>query len=98
MRFRHFDSPKLSILIVTDDLAAAKAAAAICRSLPKRGSRAGKTSCLWERSSPKVCRGPGRKRIFFQSNGIADEDLAVGLEEFFQVIKKKLKLKSITEI
>ena len=38
------------------------------------------------------------KRIFFQSNGIADEDLAVGKYVLDQAKRKKLKLRNITEI
>jgi ornithine cyclodeaminase/alanine dehydrogenase-like protein (mu-crystallin family) len=41
---------------------------------------------------------PRPKRIFFQSNGIADEDLAVGRYVLEQAQKKKLKMKRITEI
>jgi len=41
---------------------------------------------------------PRPKRIFFQSNGIADEDLAVGRYVFEQAKKKKLKMKKLTEI
>jgi ornithine cyclodeaminase/alanine dehydrogenase-like protein (mu-crystallin family) len=40
---------------------------------------------------------PRPKRIFFQSNGIADEDLAVGRYVLEQA-KRKLKLRQITEI
>ena len=38
------------------------------------------------------------KRILFQSNGIADEDLAVGRYVLEQAKKKKIKLKQVTEI
>jgi ornithine cyclodeaminase/alanine dehydrogenase-like protein (mu-crystallin family) len=41
---------------------------------------------------------PRPKRIFFQSNGIADEDLAVGRYVWEQAKKKKLKMKRVTEI
>jgi ornithine cyclodeaminase/alanine dehydrogenase-like protein (mu-crystallin family) len=41
---------------------------------------------------------PRPKRIFFQSNGIADEDLAVGRYVFEQAKKKKLKMRKVTEI
>jgi len=40
---------------------------------------------------------PRPKRIFFQSNGIADEDLAVGKYVVDQAKRKKLKLKTVTE-
>jgi ornithine cyclodeaminase len=38
------------------------------------------------------------KRILFQSNGIADEDLAVGKYVFDQAKRKKMKLREVTEI
>jgi len=41
---------------------------------------------------------PRPKRIFFQSNGIADEDLAVGKFVLDQAKKKKIKLRNVTEI
>jgi ornithine cyclodeaminase/alanine dehydrogenase-like protein (mu-crystallin family) len=40
---------------------------------------------------------PRPKRIFFQSNGIADEDLAVGRYVLEQA-KRKLKPRQVTEI
>ena len=41
---------------------------------------------------------PRPKRIFFQSNGIADEDLAVGKYALDQAKRKKLKLQRAKEI
>jgi len=41
---------------------------------------------------------PRPKRIFFQSNGIADEDLAVGKFVLDQAKRKKMKLRNVTEI
>jgi hypothetical protein len=41
---------------------------------------------------------PRPKRIFFQSNSIADEDLAVGKYVLDQAKRKKLKLRNVTEI
>jgi len=41
---------------------------------------------------------PRPKRIFFQSNGIADEDLAVGKYVLDQAKLKKLKMRNVTEI
>jgi ornithine cyclodeaminase/alanine dehydrogenase-like protein (mu-crystallin family) len=85
-------------LIVTDDLPAAKADSgdliAACQSRIAR----------WDDILPLekiVAEGvpqPRPKRIFFQSNGIADEDLAVGRYVFEQAKKKKLKMKKLTEI
>ena len=41
---------------------------------------------------------PRPKRILFQSNGIADEDLAVGKYVLDQAKRKKIKLRTVTEI
>jgi ornithine cyclodeaminase/alanine dehydrogenase-like protein (mu-crystallin family) len=41
---------------------------------------------------------PRPKRILFQSNGIADEDLAVGRYVLEQAKKKKIRMKTVTEI
>ena len=41
---------------------------------------------------------PRPKRILFQSNGIADEDLAVGKYVFDQAKRKKIKLRSVMEV
>jgi ornithine cyclodeaminase/alanine dehydrogenase-like protein (mu-crystallin family) len=41
---------------------------------------------------------PKPKRIFFQSNGIADEDLAVGKYVLDQAKRKKIKLRKVIEI
>src|SRR5215468_6655489 len=85
-------------LIVTDDLAAAKADSGdLVEACQTRIAR-------WEDIVPleKIIGDgvpqPRPKRIFFQSNGIADEDLAVGRYVLEQAKKKKLKLKRITEI
>lgn len=43
-------------------------------------------------------RTSARNEIFFQSNGIADEDLAVGKYVLDQAKRKKLKLRTVTEI
>ena len=85
-------------LIVTDDLPAARADSgdliAACQSRIAR----------WDDILPlekTVADGvpqPRPKRIFFQSNGIADEDLAVGRYVLEQAKKKKLKMKRVTEI
>jgi len=89
---RHMD------LIVTDDIAAAKADSGdLVEACQNRIAR-------WEDILPLekfVAEGapqPRPKRIFFQSNGIADEDLAVGLYVLNQAKKKKMKLRKITEI
>ena len=85
-------------LIVVDDLAAAKADSGdLVEACQTRIAR-------WEDILPLekfVAAGapePRPKRIFFQSNGIADEDLAVGKYVFDQAKRKKLKLREVTEI
>jgi len=85
-------------LIAVDDLAAAKADSGdLVEACQTRIAR-------WEDIVPLekfVADGtpqPRHKRIFFQSNGIADEDLAVGKYVFDQAKRKKLKLRTVTEI
>jgi ornithine cyclodeaminase/alanine dehydrogenase-like protein (mu-crystallin family) len=41
---------------------------------------------------------PRPKKILFQSNGIADEDLAVARYVLEQAKRKKIKMRRITEI
>ena len=85
-------------LIVTDDIAAAKADSGdLVEACQTRIAR-------WEDILPLekiVAEGaaqPRPKRIFFQSNGIADEDLAVGKYVLDQAKRKKIKLRKVTEI
>jgi ornithine cyclodeaminase len=85
-------------LIVVDDLAAAKTDSGdLVEACQMRIAR-------WEDITPLekfVAEGapqPRPKRIFFQSNGIADEDLAVGKYVLDQAKRKKMKLRKITEI
>ncbi|MFB3883826.1 MAG: ornithine cyclodeaminase family protein [Thermodesulfobacteriota bacterium] len=85
-------------LIVTDDIAAAKADSGDLIEACQTGV------ARWEDIFPLakiVAEGvpqPRPKQIFFQSNGIADEDLAVGNYVFDQARRKKLRLKKVTEI
>jgi len=85
-------------LIVTDDIGAAKADSGdLVEACQTRIAR-------WEDIVPLekiVADGvppPRPKRIFFQSNGIADEDLAVGKFVLDQAKRKKIKLRTVTEI
>jgi ornithine cyclodeaminase/alanine dehydrogenase-like protein (mu-crystallin family) len=85
-------------LIVVDDLPAAKADSGdLVEACQTRIAR-------WEDILPLekiVAEGvpqPRPKRIFFQSNGIADEDLAVGKYALDQAKRKKLKVRTVTEI
>lgn len=85
-------------LIVTDDLSTAQGDSgdliAACA--------AGVTN--WDKVLPLekiVAAGapnPRPKRVLFQSNGIADEDLAVGYYVLQQAKRKKAKVRNITEI
>jgi ornithine cyclodeaminase/alanine dehydrogenase-like protein (mu-crystallin family) len=84
-------------LIVTDDVAAAKGDSGDLIDACESGI------VRWEDVAPleNVVAGgapqPRPKKIFFQSNGIADEDLAVGRYVLEQA-KRKLKLRQVTEI
>ena len=85
-------------LAVTDDLAAAKADSGdLVEACQTRITR-------WDDILPLekiVAEGPPRprpRRILFQSNGIADEDLAVGKYVLDQARRKKMKLRSVREI
>jgi len=85
-------------LIVTDDIAAARADSGdLVEACQTRIAR-------WEDIVPleKIvaggCPQPRPQKIFFQSNGIADEDLAVGRYVLEQAKKKRMKLRQVTEI
>lgn len=84
-------------LIVTDDIAAAKADSGDLVEACQTGI------ARWEDIVPleKFVAGgapqPRPKRILFQSNGIADEDLAVGKFVLDQAKRKKMKLRKVTE-
>ena len=83
--------------IVTDESPPRKPTAATWSRLVKAASPAGKISPL-ERFVAGGPPQPRPKRIFFQSNGIADEDLAVGKFVVDQAKRKKIKLRKVTEI
>jgi ornithine cyclodeaminase/alanine dehydrogenase-like protein (mu-crystallin family) len=89
---------RLMDLIVTDDIPAAKADSGDLVEACQTGI------ARWEDIVPleKYVAGgapqPRPKRIFFQSNGIADEDLAVGKFVLDQAKRKKMKLRKVTEI
>jgi len=85
-------------LIAVDDLAAARADSGdlveACQ------TRIARWEDIWplEKVVAEGVPQPRPKRIFFQSNGIADEDLAVGKYVLDQAKRKKLKLRTVTEI
>jgi len=83
--------------IVTDDIGAAKADSGDLVAAAEFGI------LRWDSIVPleKIVAGgvpqPRPKRIFFQSNGIADEDLAVGKYVLDQAKRKKMKVRQVTE-
>lgn len=85
-------------LIVTDDLAAAKADSGdlveACQTRIARWDDIVQLEKIVAEGAPE----PRPKRILFQSNGIADEDLAVGKYVLDQAKRKKIKLRSVKEI
>jgi len=85
-------------LIVTDDIGAAKADSGdLVEACQARIAQ-------WDDIIPleKIVAGgvpqPRPRRILFQSNGIADEDLAVGKFVLDQAKRKKMKLRNLPEI
>jgi ornithine cyclodeaminase/alanine dehydrogenase-like protein (mu-crystallin family) len=85
-------------MIVTDDIAAAKADSGdLAEACQTRIARWDDILAL-EKIVAEGVSQPRPKRIFFQSNGIADEDLAVGKFVLDQAKRKKLKLRRVTEI
>jgi ornithine cyclodeaminase/alanine dehydrogenase-like protein (mu-crystallin family) len=85
-------------LIVTDDLGTAKTDSgdliAACEAGIIEWNKVIPLEKVVAAGSPQ----PRPRRILFQSNGIADEDLAVGLYVLRQAKRKKLKLREINEI
>jgi ornithine cyclodeaminase/alanine dehydrogenase-like protein (mu-crystallin family) len=85
-------------LVVTDDLATAQTGSGDLIDAARAGV------IRWEDvvSLEKIVAGgpprPRPQRILFQSNGIADEDLAVGRYVLEQVKRKKTRVKNISEI
>jgi len=83
--------------IGTDDIGAAKADSGDLVAAAEFGI------LRWDSIVPleKIVAGgvpqPRPKRIFFQSNGIADEDLAVGKYVLDQAKRKKMKVRQVTE-
>jgi ornithine cyclodeaminase/alanine dehydrogenase-like protein (mu-crystallin family) len=84
--------------IVTDDIAAAKADSGDLIEACQSGIARWENILPLEKIVAEGAPQPRPKRIFFQSNGIADEDLAVGKFVLDQAKRKKLKLRRVTEI
>ena len=84
--------------IVTDDLPTAKGDSgdliAACQSRIARWEDIVPLEKIVADGAPQ----PRPKRILFQSNGVADEDLAVGRYVLEQAKRKKVKLKGVAEI
>jgi len=85
-------------LIVVDDLAAARADSGDL--VEAYQTRIARWEDIWplEKIVAEGVPQPRPKRIFFQSNGIADEDLAVGKYVLDQAKRTKMKLREVTEI
>ena len=84
--------------IVADDIAAAKADSGDLVEACQSGIVRWEDIVALERVVADGAPQPRPKRILFQSNGIADEDLAVGKYVVDQAKRKKMKLRNVTEI
>jgi ornithine cyclodeaminase/alanine dehydrogenase-like protein (mu-crystallin family) len=84
--------------IVADDIAAAKADSGDLVEACQSGIVRWEDIVALERVVADGAPQPRPKRILFQSNGIADEDLAVGKYVVDQAKRKKMKLRKVTEI
>jgi ornithine cyclodeaminase len=85
-------------LIVTDDLPTAKGDSGDLVAACEAGIVEWGSIIPLEKIVSGGAPAPRPKRIFFQSNGIADEDLAVGRHVLEQAKRKKLKVRRVTEI
>ena len=84
--------------IVTDDLSTAKIDSGDLIAACDQGIIRWEDIAPLERIVANGAPAPRPKKILFQSNGIADEDLAVGRYVFDQARRKKIKTRSIAEI
>jgi ornithine cyclodeaminase/alanine dehydrogenase-like protein (mu-crystallin family) len=85
-------------LVVTDDLATAKGDSGDLMAACNSGTIQWESIVPLEKIVGDGAHNPRPKKILFQSNGIADEDLAVGRYVLEQARKKKIKLRTVTEI
>jgi ornithine cyclodeaminase/alanine dehydrogenase-like protein (mu-crystallin family) len=83
---------------VTDDLSTAKIDSGDLLAACDQGIIRWDDIAPLERIVTNGLPSPRPKKILFQSNGIADEDLAVGRYVAEQARRKKAKVKSVTEI
>jgi ornithine cyclodeaminase/alanine dehydrogenase-like protein (mu-crystallin family) len=85
-------------LIVTDDLATAKGDSGDLIATCNSGIIQWESIVPLEKIVGDGPPNPRPKKILFQSNGIADEDLAVGRYVLEEAKKKNLKMRRVTEI
>jgi ornithine cyclodeaminase/alanine dehydrogenase-like protein (mu-crystallin family) len=85
-------------LIVTDDLPTAKGDSGDLIAACDSGIARWENIIPLEKIVADQGPNPRPRKILFQSNGIADEDLSVGRYVLEQAKKKKLKLRTVTEI
>jgi ornithine cyclodeaminase len=85
-------------LIVTDDLATAKGDSGDLIAACAAGVASWDKIVPLEKIVADGAPAPRPKRILFQSNGIADEDLAVGTYVLQQAKRKKFRVRQVTEI
>ncbi len=85
-------------LIVTDDLSTAQGDSGDLIAACANGVTSWDQILPLEKIAVEGAPIPRPKRILFQSNGIADEDLAVGFYVLQQAKRKKAKVRAITEI
>ncbi|HEY3302255.1 MAG TPA: ornithine cyclodeaminase family protein [Candidatus Binatia bacterium] len=85
-------------LIVTDDLPTAQTDSGDLIAACAKGIIQWENVIPLEKLVADGCPAPRPARILFQSNGIADEDLAVGRYVLQRAQKKKAKVKKVSEI
>ena len=85
-------------LIATDDLPTAQTDSGDLIAACAQGIVGWDDVLPLEKIVARGCPAPRPKKILFQSNGIADEDLAVGRYVWEQARKKKTKLRTVSEI
>ncbi len=85
-------------LIVTDDLPTAQGDSGDLIAACAAGTISWDKVLPLEKIAATGAPEPRPKKILFQSNGIADEDLAVGIYVLEQAKRKKIKVRKITEI
>jgi ornithine cyclodeaminase/alanine dehydrogenase-like protein (mu-crystallin family) len=84
--------------IATDDLPTAQTDSGDLIAACKEGIISWEKVLPLEKIVAGGCPSPRPRRILFQSNGIADEDLAVARYVWEQAKRKKAKVKEVTEI